>query len=318
MRVGYIPPSSGSTAARKATRTVVEPAREHDGAAPDDDRGRLAGPPVRRDLAHVPAVRGQRDRHREPDHGPFPFRVGLRRRRRTGFKGVEFLFPYEHPAQEIRRRLDDNGLVQALFNAPPGDWAAGERGLASLPGREDEFRRSIATALDYARVIGNKTLHVMAGLSVAGVERGRQRAVYVKNVAYAADQAAGLGVTVVLEPINTRDIPGFFLNRQDDARRRSAPNSASRISRSSSTVTTARSSRAISPPGSGATSATSAISRWRACRKGMSRTPARSVIPYLFAPTEELGYSGWIGCEYRPAGATSAGLGWFAPRRPAA
>src|SRR5512143_307392 len=115
-----------------------------------------------------------------------------------GFKGVEFLFPYEYPAEEIRRRLDDNGLTQALFNAPPGTWAAGERGLAALPGREEEFRRSIAKALDYVQVIGNKTLHVMAGLAVAGVDRARQRAVYLNNLAHAADQAAGLGVTVVI------------------------------------------------------------------------------------------------------------------------
>ena len=110
-----------------------------------------------------------------------------------------------------------HGLTQALFNAPPGNWAAGERGIASLPGREQEFRRSVATALEYVQVIGNRTLHVMAGLDVAGVDRNRQRALYMNNLAHAADEAATLGVTIVIEPINTRDIPGFFLNRQDEA-----------------------------------------------------------------------------------------------------
>jgi hydroxypyruvate isomerase len=149
-----------------------------------------------------------------PEHG---FLERFAAAAHDGFKGVEFLFPYEHAAGELRTRLDDNGLTLALFNAPPGDWSKGERGIASLPGREDEFRRSIATALEYARVLGNRTLHVMAGLIAPGADRGRHRAVYMSNLAYAADQARALGITVVIEPINTRDIPGFFLNRQDEA-----------------------------------------------------------------------------------------------------
>src|SRR3954471_16799955 len=136
---------------------------------------------------------------------------------RDGFRAVEYLFPYEHPAQELASRLRDNGLEQALFNAPPGDWAGGERGIASLPGREDEFRRSIDTALEYAAVLGNKRLHFVAGLTVPGLERARQREIYVRNLARAAKACASAGITVVIEPINTRDIPGFFLNRQDEA-----------------------------------------------------------------------------------------------------
>jgi len=133
---------------------------------------------------------------------------------RDGFKGVEFLFPYAYPAAELKARLAAHGLTLALFNAPPGDWDAGERGLASLPGREDEFRKSIDTALDYARAFGNDRLHVMAGLIKPAQDRARHRASYVQNLAYAAAQASTLGITVVIEPINTRDIPGFFLNRQ--------------------------------------------------------------------------------------------------------
>lgn len=136
---------------------------------------------------------------------------------KDGFEAVEFLFPYDFPAADIKARLADNGLTQALFNAPPGDWAAGERGIASLPGREDEFRQSVDKALEYTALLGNKKLHVMAGLIAPDQPREAHRAVYLKNVEYAAKAAQSAGVGIVLEPINTRDIPGFFLNRQDEA-----------------------------------------------------------------------------------------------------
>ena len=126
-----------------------------------------------------------------------------------GFQGVEFLFPYDFAAADIRARLQDNGLTQALFNAPPGDWAAGERGIASLPGREDEFLRGLDQALGYAAQLGNRSLHVMAGLIRPDQDRAAHRAVYVRNLARAASAAASAGITVVIEPINTRDIPGF-------------------------------------------------------------------------------------------------------------
>ncbi|MEO8600352.1 MAG: TIM barrel protein, partial [bacterium] len=134
-----------------------------------------------------------------------------------GFKAVEFLFPYAYPAETLRQLLVDNGLEQALFNAPPGDWEAGERGLASLPGREDDFKRSIGVALEYASVLGNSKLHVMAGLIQPQHDKERQRAVYLENLSYAARLAVAQDVTILIEPINTRDIPSFFLNRQDAA-----------------------------------------------------------------------------------------------------
>lgn len=134
-----------------------------------------------------------------------------------GFEGVEYLFPYAYPAAELKARLDHHGLRQVLFNAAPGDWDKGERGLASLPGREAEFRRAIAQAIDYAQVLGNRHIHVMAGLLPAGAERIRHRETYLDNLAHAAREAAGAGLTVLIEPINNRDMPGFFLTRQDDA-----------------------------------------------------------------------------------------------------
>ena len=227
-----------------------------------------------------------------------------------GFKGVEFLFPYDHSAEDIRRRLDDNGLTQALFNAPPGNWAAGERGIASLPGREDEFRRSIGKALGYVRVIGNRTLHVMAGLSVAGVDRARQRAVYMRNLAHAADEAASLGVTVVIEPINTRDIPGFFLNRQDQAQAICAqldkPNLKVQFDLYHCQIVEGDLAMRLrrDMPRIGHIQVAGVPERHEPDTGEVNYT-------YLLGVIQELGYAGWIGCEYRPAGATSAGLGWL-------
>lgn len=136
-----------------------------------------------------------------------------------GFQAVEYLFPYAFERKELAQRLYDNGLQQVLFNAPPGDWDAGERGLACLPGREAEFRNGFARALDYAQVPNCPRIHVMAGMALAGVERVTLQATYEANLAWAADMAASAGRDVLIEPINTRDMPGFFLNRQDEAHR---------------------------------------------------------------------------------------------------
>src|SRR5262249_48396834 len=114
-------------------------------------------------------------------------------------------------------RLSAHGLTQALFNLPPGNADEGERGLASVPGREGEFRRALDLALSYAEVIGNKRLHAMAGILRSEEDRARDRETYLANLSIAAREAASLGVTIVIEPINTRDVPGYFLNRQDDA-----------------------------------------------------------------------------------------------------
>ena len=241
---------------------------------------------------------------------PFLDRFGAAAK--DGFKAVEFLFPYEYPAADVKARLGDAGLVLALFNAPPGNWGAGERGLSSLPGREEEFRRGVATALDYARALGNQRLHVMAGLIQPGEDRARHRAVYLANLAYAAKQAASLGITVVIEPINTRDIPGFFLNRQDEAHavcaEVGAPNLKVQFDLYHCQIVEGDLAMKL--------------------RKYMAGTghiqiagvPERHEpdvgeinYPYLFGVMDELGYDGWVGCEYRPRGETSAGLGWARP-----
>ena len=231
-----------------------------------------------------------------------------------GFRGVEFLFPYAFSAQDIRARLDAAGLTQALFNLPPGDWDAGERGLASLPGREDEFKRALDQALTYAAVIGNKTLHVMAGLIKPEQSRAKHRAVYVSNLAYAARTAASAGLTLVIEPINTRDIPGFFLNRQDEAHTICEEVGAVNLQVQFDLY------HAQIVEGDLAMKMRKYIGRighMQIAGVPLRHEPSEGEVhyPYLYTLMDELNYQGWVGAEYRPKGNTSAGLGWFAPYR---
>ncbi|MGS1047789.1 2-oxo-tetronate isomerase [Burkholderia glumae] len=231
---------------------------------------------------------------------------------RDGFRAVEYLFPYAFPAAELKARLDGAGLVQALFNAPPGDWAAGERGIAALPGREDEFRRAVETALDYARVIGNDKLHVMAGLVAADADRARHRDVYLRNLAYAAQAARGAGLQVLIEPINPRDMPGYFLNRQDDAqaicREVGAPNLRVQFDCYHCQIVEGDLAKKLERDFAG-------IGHIQVAGVPERHEPDLGELnyPYLFALLDRLGYDGWIGCEYRPKAGTSDGLGWLRP-----
>ncbi|TSA18434.1 MAG: hydroxypyruvate isomerase [Betaproteobacteria bacterium] len=231
---------------------------------------------------------------------------------KDGFKGVEFLFPYAHPAADIRARLDDHGLTQALFNGPPGNWETGERGLASLPGRETEFRQSVERALAYARVLGNERVHLMAGLIRPGEERSRHRETYVGNLAYAAKEAASAGVTVVIEPINTRDIPGFFLNRQDEAHavcaEVGAPNLKVQMDFYHCQIVEGDLAMKLRRHIAG-------VGHIQIAGVPDRHEPDQGEVdyPYLFGLMDGLGYAGWVGCEYRPRAGTSAGLGWLRP-----
>jgi hydroxypyruvate isomerase len=233
---------------------------------------------------------------------------------KDGFKGVEFLFPYAFPAADIASRLRDNGLTQALFNGPPGDWDGGERGMASIPGREDDFRRSVATALSYAQVLGNDRLHLMAGLIRTDQDRARHRATYLENLAYAAKEAAPLGITIVIEPINTRDIPGFFLNRQDEAHavcaEVGAPNLKVQMDFYHCQVVEGDLAMKLRKYVAG-------VGHIQIAGVPERHEPDQGEVnyPYLFRVMDEVGYGGWVGCEYRPRGGTSEGLGWFAPYR---
>jgi hydroxypyruvate isomerase len=231
-----------------------------------------------------------------------------------GFTAVECQFPYEYPAREIKRRLDDLGLIQVLVNGPPGDWSAGDRGLASLPGREADFRQAIGIAIDYALALGQPLVNVMAGLSVVGSDRQRQRDVYLNNLAYAAEQAGAAGLTIVIEPLNPRDMPGYFLSRHDDAfavvSELDRPNLRVQFDVYHCQIV----------EGDLTTRLRNNIGRIGHLQ--VASVPDRHEpndgevnFPYLFRLIDEIGYDGWIGCEYRPAGATSAGLGWLAEWR---
>lgn len=240
---------------------------------------------------------------------------------RDGFQGVEYLFPYEHEPQELAARLRAHGLEQVLFNGPPGDWAGGERGLACLPGRQDEFREGIGRALRYAEALACPRVHVMAGLVPAGKERAELRPTYVDNIRWASRAAAKQGVDVLLEPINTRDIPGFFLNRQDHAHELLAeigePNVKVQMDLYHCQIVegdVAMKIRQYLPTGR--------VGHFQIAGVPQRHEPDLGELnhPYLFGVIDEVAqacdWKGWVGCEYRPArgsqpGGTSEGLGWL-------
>lgn len=238
---------------------------------------------------------------------------------KDGFTAVEYLFPYAFAADDVAARLKAAGLQQVLFNAPPGDWDAGERGIACLPGREAEFAEGISKALAYAQALQCPRVHVMAGLLPQGTTRALVRPTYVANLRLAAAEAAKVGVNILIEPINERDMPGFFLNRQDDAHALideiGAPNVKVQMDLYHAQITEgdlAMKIRKYMPTGQ--------VGHLQIAGVPERHEPDLGEInhPYLFKLLDEIGYEGWIGCEYRPqrgavAGGTSQGLGWLAP-----
>jgi hydroxypyruvate isomerase len=240
---------------------------------------------------------------------------------RDGFEAVEFLFPYEYEPAELAARLRDNGLQQVLFNGPPGDWTGGERGMASLPGREAEFRAGITQALRYAQALACPRIHVMAGLVPEGVERSDLRPTYVANLRWAAAEAAKQGVKLQVEPINTRDIPRFFLNRQDHAHELIAEIGSDHVQVQMDLYhcqivegDLAMKIRQYLPTGR--------VGHFQIAGVPLRHEPdvGELNMEYLFEVIDEVsaacGWQGWIGCEYRPArgaqpGGTSAGLDWL-------
>jgi hydroxypyruvate isomerase len=229
-----------------------------------------------------------------------------------GFAAVEYLFPYEYPAAQLRGLLDGNGLQQVLFNAPPGDFDAGERGNASLPGREAEFRNGFHLALDYAEEMDCPRVHVMAGLAPAAADRDERLAVYHDNLGWAAERAATRGVDVLIEPINQRDMPGYLLSLQDEAHqivvKVGAPNLKVQLDLYHCQIT----------EGDVTMRLRSDLPTGRVGHLQIAGVPDRHepdagelAIDHLFAVIDELGFDGWVGCEYRPAAGTSEGLGWL-------
>ncbi len=228
----------------------------------------------------------------------------------AGFTAVEYLFPYDHPVDAIADRLARNGLTQALFNLPPGDWAAGERGVAALPDRFDELRAGVDTALRYAAATQVRRLHLMAG----NADRRDPQALagYRRSVTYAAERAGAAGLDLLLEPINNRNMPGYFLN--DFAFTESLigdlglPNLKMQFDiyhRQIIHGDVTMAMRAMFPV-IGHIQIASIPSRHEPDAEELN-------YPFLYEELDRLGYDGFIGCEYIPRAGTVAGLGWFAP-----
>ena len=244
-----------------------------------------------------------------------------------GFTAVEYLFPYAYPAAELALRLRDNGLQQVLFNAPPAGhdlaamaaaWEAGARGTAALPGRVDEFRAGVSQALDYAAALACPRIHLMSGLAPAGVAQEALTQQYTDNLRWAAEAAAQGGCEVLIEPINQRDMPGYFLRSQAQAHALldavQAPNLKVLMDLYHCQITegdVASKLRHYLPTGR--------IGHIQIAGVPERHEPDRGELhyPYLFEVLDALDYRGWVGCEYRPAAGTSAGLGWLPVRRTA-
>jgi hydroxypyruvate isomerase len=228
----------------------------------------------------------------------------------AGFTAVEYLFPYEHAPEAVGERLSRRGLTQALFNLPPGDWVAGERGLAALPGRFDELKDGVRRALIYAGATGVKRLHLMSGLADRNDPAARDA--YRRSVEWTAGALAQHGLDLVLEPINGRNMPGYFLNDFAFAaaliRELALPNLKLQFDiyhRQILHGDVTMALRALMPI-TGHVQIASVPSRAEPAGEELN-------FPFLFAELDALGYEGFVGCEYIPRQGTLNGLGWFAP-----
>jgi len=228
---------------------------------------------------------------------------------RAGFAGVEYASPYEYEPRELRARLDDNGLAQALINTIPGDRAKGDRGLACLPGREAEFRASIDQALDYAGALGCARVHVLAGVPPQGVSRERALAVYANNFAWAGEKALKQGVRLMIEPLNPIAAPGYLISTQEQG---AAIVEAIGVDRTGLQFDTFHCQLAQGNLGNRLSALMPVIGHIQIGDVPDRHEPGTGEIgwDYLFRHIDALGYDGWVGCEYHPAGDTVAGLGW--------
>lgn len=231
-----------------------------------------------------------------------------------GFAAVEYAVPYVAGADELARLLKAHGLEQVLFNMPAGDWDGGERGIACHPDRVEEFRAGVEVVLNYARVLGCPRVNCLAGIVPAGVPTDLLEATFVANLQYAAPRFAAAGVQLLVEPINTRDIPGFYLSTARHAERVLDAVGSDNLRIQYDIYHQQVTAGDLVP--------TYERLRDRIGHIQIADTPGRhepgtGEINYGFVLSEldRLGYAGWVGCEYRPLAGTSDGLGWMAPYR---
>lgn len=253
-----------------------------------------------------------------------PFLDRIDAAKADGFEGVECMFPYEVPVAAFRARVEGQGLRVALINAPPGDWATGERGMASLAGRGAEFRESIDRALAYATGVGAQRVHVLAGLLPEGSDRAAALARYEDRLRWAAEQAAAATIELTIEPINPHDIPGYLLQRQDEAHaiveRLGAPNlkvqmdlyHCARVEGAAGEDVVSLVKRYLPTGRVGHFQIAGVPDRQEPDVGTLDWRGALAAIDEIAALT---GWEGWVGCEYRPKrgavpAGTSAGLGW--------
>ncbi|MFD2191413.1 hydroxypyruvate isomerase [Pistricoccus aurantiacus] len=228
----------------------------------------------------------------------------------AGFEGVEYLFPYDFEAAEIKKRLDDNGLTQVLHNLPAGDWGAGERGIACHPDRVDEFREGVDKAIEYATTLGCKQVNCLTGIKPDNVSDEEARKTVVENLRFAADKLKQAGILLVAEPVNTRDIPGFFLNRTEQAIALFDEVGSDNLKLQYDIYHMQIMEGDLAPT----------IEKHfdRIAHVQLADNPGRHEpgtgeinYPFLFDHLDRLGYEGWIGCEYKPKAETNEGLGWM-------
>tara|TARA_B100000965_G_scaffold290319_1_gene248122 strand:+ start:1154 stop:1948 length:795 start_codon:yes stop_codon:yes gene_type:complete len=228
----------------------------------------------------------------------------------AGFKGVEYLFPYDYEADRLVAALEGNGLVQVLHNMPPGDWAAGERGLASLPDRVGEFQDSVGKAIEYAKALGCPQVNCLAGIPGDGVAPEKAHGTFVENLKFAAPQFEAAGIKLLIEAINSMDIPGFFLNTSKQTERVLADVGHDNVYFQFDAYhmqimegDICRTVERLLPR----------IPHIQIADNPGRHEPGTGEInyPYFFAHLDAIGYGGWVGCEYIPAATTAEGLGWL-------
>ena len=241
-----------------------------------------------------------------------PFLERFKAAANAGFTAVEFLFPYDYGKSELAAALKDNNLRLVLHNLPAGDWGGGERGIACHPDRAAEFREGVDKAIDYATALNCPKVNCLAGILPAGVTRDTAQAVLVENLRYAADRLEASRIGLLLEPVNSRDTPGFFVDRPSYGLEIIAATGSKNLKLQYDIY------HAQVMEGDLANTIERELPRIGHIQ--LADNPGRHEpgtgeinYPYLFGRIDDLGYAGWIGCEYKPKGATSDGLSWLQP-----
>lgn len=231
-----------------------------------------------------------------------------------GFGAVEYVSPYEIDKQELAATLKQAGVVQALFNLPAGDWNGGERGIACLPDRVDEFRAGLATAIAYARALDCPTVNCLAGLAPPGADPKRLDRILADNLAYAAPRLADAGIVLVFEPINRRDMPAYHVSTTDHAETIMDMANVDNLKIQYDFYHMQIMQGDLIPTFE---RLFDRIGHVQVADHPNRHEPGTGEINYdfVFKALDRLGYAGWVGCEYRPRTTTSAGLGWMAPYR---